>query len=257
MSLIYSNADISNVYQDFLPELKSYLYRLTCDREIANDLAQDTFLKVIEKQDQFKGRSSFKTWIFSIATNLALDGLRKRKRWPETAQDDSKALAQSDPAYRTAFLDVNKNSLKGAFDFKEHISSCFTCISKTLVIEQQVTLILKDIYDFKIGEISIILDSPAGTVKHWLFSARQTMTEIFDRRCALVNKQGVCYQCSELNGLFNPKQKKLENVFPTVDKKQLYALRAKLVKAIDPLSSSGSELEDTLMQVLRHAINDK
>lgn len=86
--------------------------------------------------------------------------------------------------------------------------------------------------------------------------ARQTMTEIFDRRCALINKEGVCHQCSELNGLFNPKQKKPENVFPTKEKEALYALRAKLVKEMDPLSSNGSELEDCLMQVLRKAIND-
>lgn len=257
MSSIYSDTDISKAYTDFLPELKSYLYRLTCGREIANDLTHDTFLKVIEKQHQFKGQSSLKTWIFSIATNLAFDWLRKRKRWPETAQDDAKALAQSDPTYRTDFLDISENSPAGVFDFKEHINFCFTCIAKTLVIEQQVTLILKDIYDFKVNEISIILDSPEGTVKHWLFSARKIMTEIFDRRCALVNKKGVCYQCSELNGLFNPKQKKLQNVFQKADKKKLYILRARLVKAINPLSSNGSALEDTLMQVLRKAINEK
>jgi RNA polymerase sigma-70 factor (ECF subfamily) len=256
MSRIYSDTDISKVYQDLLPELRSFLYRLTCDKDIANDLGQDAFLKVIEKQNQFKGQSSIKTWIFSIATNLALDWLRKRKRWSETAQDDSKELAQSDPIYRTTFLNISKNSPSGVFDFKEHISFCFTCISKTLVMEQQVTLILKDVYDFKVSEISMILSSPAGTVKHWLFSARQTMTDIFDRRCALVNKNGVCYQCSELNGLFNPKQKKLEDVFPMRGKKDLYDLRTKLVKAIDPLSSKGSELEDTLMQVLRKAIKD-
>lgn len=83
------------------------------------------------------------------------------------------------------------------------------------------------------------------------------MTEIFDRRCALANKQGVCYQCSELNGIFNPKQNRPKNVFPVTDKKNLYELRAKLVKAINPLCSNGSKLEDTIMQVLRKAINDK
>ncbi|MEX1013986.1 MAG: RNA polymerase sigma factor, partial [Candidatus Paceibacterota bacterium] len=152
---------------------------------------------------------------------------------------------------------ISQNSSNGTFDFKEHINFCFTCVSKTLVIEQQVTLILKDIYEFKISEISKILSSPKGTIKHWLFSARKTMTEIFDRRCALVNKEGVCYQCSELNGLFNPKQRKLENVFPIGDKGKLYELRAKLVKAINPLCSNGSELENSIMQVLRKAIIDK
>ena len=257
MSSIQSDIDISKTYKDHLSELKSYLYRLTCDKETSNDIAQDTFIKVIEKQNQFREQSSIKTWIFSIATNLAIDWLRKRKRWSETAQDDAKTLAQSNPIYRNAFLNILQNSPNGAFDFKEHIDFCFTCISKTLVIEQQVTLILKDIYDFKVSEISIILSSPAGTVKHWLFLARQTMTEIFDRRCALVNKEGVCYQCSELNGLFNPNLKKLKNVFPKTDKEELYELRAQLVKAIDPLCSKGSELESYIMQVVRKAINDK
>jgi RNA polymerase sigma-70 factor (ECF subfamily) len=250
--------DISTIYTDLKPTLKSYIYRLTCDKEITNDLIQETFIKVVEKQDQFKGQSGVKTWIFSIATNLSIDWLRQRKRWPETAQDHSKDLAQSTPEYRTQFLGISENSPAGAFDFKEHINFCFTCISKTLVIEQQVTLILKDIYDFKVIEISKILKAPTGTIKHWLFIARQTMTEIFDKRCALINKAGVCYQCSELNGLFNPKQKQLKNVFATQEKKKnLYELRAKLVKAIDPMTSQGSDLEDALMQVLRKAIHEQ
>ncbi|HCS20331.1 MAG TPA: RNA polymerase subunit sigma-24 [Bacteroidetes bacterium] len=256
MNPIRQPIDIPKAYEEHLAELKSYLYRLTCDKEITNDLAQDTFIKVIEKQNQFEGQSGVKTWIFSIATNLAVDWLRKRKRWTETAQDESKALAQSDPIYRTMFLAINQNSSGGAFDFKEHIGLCFTCISKTLQIEHQVTLILKDIYDFKVSEISIILSSPVGTIKHWLFSARQTMTEVFERRCALVNKEGVCYQCSELNGLFNPRQKKMKNVFPKAGQEKLYELRTELVKGIDPLNSKGSELEDSIMQVLRKAISD-
>ncbi|KAB2878621.1 RNA polymerase sigma factor [bacterium] len=256
MTSIDADIDISKTYTELLPELGSYLYRLTCDKEVSNDIVQDTFVKVMEKQDQFNGRSSLKTWIFSIGTNLAMDWLRKKKRWSETAQDEAKSLAQSDPHYRAALMDKSQNSPSGAFDFKEHINFCFTCISKTLPLDQQVALILKDIYDFKINEISAILGSPEGTVKHWLFLARQTMSDIFDRRCALVNKQGVCYQCSELNGLFNPKQKQLKNVFQAVDKKDLYTLRTRLVKTIDPLSANGSDLEDTIMQILRKAIDD-
>jgi RNA polymerase sigma-70 factor (ECF subfamily) len=245
------------VYRDLLPELKSYLYRITCDQEVSNDLAQDSFLKAIEKEEQFKGRSGLKTWIFSIATNLAMDWLRKRKRWSENAQDEAKKLAQSDPNYGPTFLNINKNSAFGAFEFKEHINFCFTCIAKTLPIEQQVVLILKDIYDFKISEISLILDSREGTIKHWLFSARKAMCDIFDRRCALINKKGACYQCSELNGFFNPKQIHKDILFPrSEDQQKLYNLRTKLIKAINPISSIGSELEDSIMQVLRKAIGD-
>jgi RNA polymerase sigma-70 factor (ECF subfamily) len=248
---------IQSLYNELLPELKSYIYRITCDKETTNDIAQDTFLKVIEKQSQFEGQSSMKTWIFSIATNLAIDWLRRRKRWTEKAQDKAKSLAQSDPIYRQTFVKVNQNSPLGAFEVKEHINFCFVCIAKTLTIEQQVTLILKDIYDFKVSEISLMINSPTGTIKNWLFTARKTMTEIFDRRCALVNKAGVCYQCSELNGLFNPQKKMPLNLFPkSKNKEKLYTLRAKLIKNINPLTSKGSELENEIMLVLRKAIND-
>lgn len=260
MAALTSDIEISQAYNELLPELRSFLYRLTCNREISNDLAQDTFIKVIEKQNQFNGQSTIKTWIFSIGTNLAIDWLRKRKRWNETAQDDAKTLSESEPNYRKIFLDIHQNSPSGAFDFREHINFCFTCIAKTLTIEQQVTLILKDIYDFKVIEISSIINTPEGTIKHWLFTARKTMTEIFDRRCVLINKNGVCHQCSELNGLFNPKQKIQENILiqsNNTNKEGLYLIRAELVKAINPLSSNGSDLEDGIMQVLRMAISDK
>lgn len=251
--------DLRENYKKVIPELQSYLYRLTCDREVSKDLSHDTFVKAQEKQQQFKGESSFKTWIFSIATNLAIDWLRKRKRWNEYAQDQAKALAQSDPKYREHFLNISRNSPAGIFDIKEHISFCFTCIAKTLTIKQQVTLILKDIYGFKISDIVQILETPKGTIKHWLFTARKTMNEIFDRRCALVNKKGVCHQCSELNGLFNPKQKKQENLLKKkseINNKNLYQLRTDLIKGIDPFTSPGADLEDAIMQVLREAISD-
>jgi RNA polymerase sigma-70 factor (ECF subfamily) len=95
------DSDITQVYNDHLPQLKSYLYRMTCDKEVVNDLSQDTFLKAIEKRSQFNESSSVKTWIFSIATNLAIDWLRKRNRWSEKAQDDAKSISQSAPTYRT------------------------------------------------------------------------------------------------------------------------------------------------------------
>jgi RNA polymerase sigma-70 factor (ECF subfamily) len=90
------------------------------------------------------------------------------------------------------------------------------------------------------------------------------MTGIFDNRCALVNKNGVCDQCSQLNGIFNPKQDqqeqrmKLELVKESnkFNRAELFALRTKLVKAIDPLHSSGTDLQDIIMRCTRTAIGE-
>jgi RNA polymerase sigma-70 factor, ECF subfamily len=148
---------------------------------------------------------------------------------------------------------------------REHIDFCFTCISKTLPIENQVALILKDMYDFQIKDICLILERSEGVVKHLLNDARNTMTDIYDHRCALINKQGICDQCSHINGIFNPKQNqqeermKLELVKASkkFDREELFNLRTILVKAIDPLQSSGTDLQDIIMKCVKTAIGEK
>jgi RNA polymerase sigma-70 factor, ECF subfamily len=261
------NGDINafqQLFAEFQQSLKTYLYRLTADRVYAEDLTHDAFVKAFDKISSFKGNASIKTWVFSIATNLAYDHLRRNRRWLPDAQDQSKALAKSNATIGRAFHMVNEASGEGAYDMKEHIDFCFTCISKTLPIEQQVTLILKDVYDFPIQDICIIIERTEGVVKHFLHDARKTMTAIFDNRCALINKDGICNQCSELNGVFNPKQDQqaelmkldLVKASKKFDRDELYTLRTTLVQAIDPLRGKGSNLEQLIMKCTRQAIGE-
>jgi RNA polymerase sigma-70 factor (ECF subfamily) len=109
-----------------------------------------------------------------------------------------------------------------------------------------------------------LLDRTEGVVKYLLQDARCTMTDIFDQRCALVNKNGVCHQCSELNGWFNPKQNQQEALMKIewvrdadkYNREQLFTLRAALVSGIDPLRSAGSELQEVLLHCNRVAMGE-
>ena len=253
------------LFAEFQNQLKSYLYRLLTDRNDVDDLAHDTFIKAFDKLSTFKQDSSPKTWVFAIATHLAYDHLKKLKRWPADAQDQGAYLAINTVEIAQTFRNVHQTSNTGAYEIKEHIDFCFTCISKTLPIENQVALILKDIYDFPIKEICLILDQTEGVVKHLLNDARSTMTGIYEHRCALINKNGVCDQCSQLNGIFNPKQDQQEQRMKLemtkgsekYNREELYALRAQLVKAIDPLHSTGTDLQDIILRCTRTAIGEK
>ena len=252
------------LFAEFQNQLKSYLYRLLTDRDDVDDLTHDTFIKAFDKIATFNQNSSLKTWVFRIATNLAYDHLRKLKRWPTDAQDQGANLAIGTVEIGQAFRIVHQTSNAGAYEMKEHIDFCFTCISKTLPIENQVALILKDVYDFPVKEIGLILDKTEGIVKHLLIYARDTMTGIFDNRCALVNKNGACDQCSQLNGIFNPKQDqqearmKLELAKGSTkfDREELFKMRTTLVKAIDPLHSSGTDLHDLIFRCTKTAIGE-
>jgi len=253
------------LFAEFQNQLRSYLYRLLTDRNDVDDLTHDTFIRAFSKISTFNQESSLKTWVFSIATNLAYDHLRRQKRWQPDAQDRAADLAIGSEEIRRVFWMVHDTSPAGAYEMKEHIDYCFTCISKTLPIENQVALILKDIYDFQVREICLILGKTEGVIKHLLNDARNIMTDIFEHRCALINKNGVCHQCSHINEIFNPKQDqqealmKLELVKASkkYNREALFALRTLLVKAIDPLHASGTDFHESIMNCLRTAIGEK
>ncbi|WP_232825719.1 RNA polymerase sigma factor [Algoriphagus litoralis] len=252
------------LFSGFQNQLKSYLYRLLASRTDAEDITHDTFIVAFEKLSTFKGQSSLKTWVFQIATNFAYNHLKRSKRWTADVSEQAKKLVLENDTLRSVITRTYETSSAAQYDMKEHIDTCFTCISKNLPIENQIALILKDVYDFSVTEITQILDKTEGVVKYLLQDGRKTMTEIFDNRCALINKNGVCHQCSELNGWFNPKQNqqealmKLELVKKSkkYNREDLYQLRANLVKAIDPLRSKGSELQEVLLTCNRIAMSE-
>lgn len=252
------------LFAEFQSQLKSYLYRLLTDRNDVDDLTHDTFIKAFSKIATFHQESSLKTWVFKIATNLAFDHLKKQKRWGADAQDRAADLAIGSEEFRRVFWMVHETSPAGAYEMKEHIDYCFTCISKTLPIENQIALILKDIYDYQTREIGLILSKTEGVVKHLLNDARKTMTDIFEHRCALINKNGVCHQCSHINEIFNPKQNQQEELMKLelvkaskkYNREELFALRTLLVKAIDPLHASGTDFHEAIMRCLRTAIGE-
>ncbi len=244
------------LFSTFQNQLKSYLYRLTANRNDAEDLTHDTFIKAYDKLATYKGASSLKTWVFTIATNLTYNYLERQKRWTADVSEKAKRLVLENEDLRNEIIQVHETSMYALYDMKEHIDTCFTCIAKNLSIENQVAVMLKDIYDFSVEDIGKILDKTEGVVKYLLQDGRKTMVEIFDDRCSLVSKKGVCHQCSELNGWFNPKQHQQQvlNEINMVkgstkyNREELYNMRTNLVKAIDPLRSEGNELQEILLK---------
>ncbi len=243
--------DLSNQFTSFQGELKSFLLRMTASVQDAEDIVQETYLKAHAKIDSFRGESSLKTWVFTIASNLARDLLRAKKRWPENVTDICKEAVLSDREFFQEALHIRQTSPQGNFEIKEHVAFCFTCISKSLPLEQQIALLLKEVYGFKVQEIAIIMDQTEAMVKYYLHVSRGRMIDIFDQRCALINKQGVCHQCTELNGIFNPKQNAQEEIVKlemardaeNKDKETLFDLRMKILQELDPFESGAAELQ--------------
>jgi RNA polymerase sigma-70 factor (ECF subfamily) len=238
-------------FESNLGQLKSYLVRITASVKDAEDLAQDTYLRGVEKLSTFRGESSLKTWLFTIATNLAKDNLKAQKRWTENVTDITKAAALLNKQFFQEAMHIRTTSPQGVFEAREHIAFCFTCISKSLPLEQQLCVFLKEVYEFKVMEISSILQTTDAMIKYYLHTGRSKMINIFEGRCALINKEGVCHQCSELNGIFNPKQDAQEELMKedlvkaaaSGDKEHLFDLRMQILKETDPFESKAAILQ--------------
>ncbi len=243
--------EFTSQFVTFQGELKSFLLRMTTSIQDAEDIVQETYLKAHTKIDTFRGESSLKTWVFSIASNLARDLLKSKKRWPKTVTDICREESLGNREFFEEAMQIRETSPQGNFEIKEHIAFCFTCISKSLPLEGHLVLLLKEVYGFKVSEIAQIAQLSEAMVKYHLHVSRTKMIDIFDHRCSLINKQGVCHQCTELNGIYNPKQKAQEELVKiemareaeNKSREELFQLRMKILQELDPFESGAAQLQ--------------
>jgi RNA polymerase sigma-70 factor (ECF subfamily) len=148
-------------YQD---RLYPTVFRLTGCAEDALDLLQEAFLRAFQKLDHFNGESSFYTWIYRIAVNLALSDLRKR-RPPVTGGlsiDPPDRRAEDDPAA----------SLERA-EREERIQQALSALAP----DHRTIVVMKEFDDLRYEEIGAMLGIPVGTVRSRLHRARCELRE--------------------------------------------------------------------------------
>jgi RNA polymerase sigma-70 factor (ECF subfamily) len=108
-----SEAAFAAIFERFQSPIVNYVYRLVGDWETANDLAQDTFLKAYTALPRTGEDLQISPWLYRIATNTALDSLRRRKRitWVPFKLDMEPPALHSDPAPRQAESDAIQRAL--------------------------------------------------------------------------------------------------------------------------------------------------
>lgn len=76
------------IIKDYKDGLQIYLCSITGNVYVAEDLTEDTFVKIITKKPKFSGKSTFKTWLYTIGRNISLDYLRKNQRKNEVSVEE-------------------------------------------------------------------------------------------------------------------------------------------------------------------------
>ena len=167
-------------------ELHLHCYRILGSIQDAEDALQETLLAAWRGLAGFEQRASVRTWLYSVATNRALNMLRAAKRRPEVGMPPNVALPEptrpTEPLWLEPYPDVLLGDDLGSppgpearYEAKEAISLAFVTALQLLPARQRAVLILRDVLGFRAAEVARMLDSTVESVTSALKRARATL----------------------------------------------------------------------------------
>lgn len=163
-----TNGDIE-AYGKIVNRYRARLYNFICrfvgDRETAEDIVQEAFLRAFRKRKEYRAIANFSTWLFTIAGNLAKSELRRRKRWRlfslHKDEENETGLELPDESYRP---DTVTEASIADVQIQQAILS--------LPENYRQVILLRDVEGLSYQEISEISNCPVGTVKSRVNRAR-------------------------------------------------------------------------------------
>ena len=153
----------------------NYVSRMLSDPYEAEDVTQEAFLRAYRSLPRFRGASSFHTWLYRIASNLAIDVVRKRKRTEPTFSIDE-PLESEEGSYERELPDEGGGPEESATTRETRLAVRRAIME--LPQKLRDVMVLYELQGETYEDISEILDVPLGTVKSRLFNARNRLKEM-------------------------------------------------------------------------------
>ena len=151
---------LSILVKRYRTPLYNFVYRFVGDRETAEDVVQETFLRCLRHSHQYPAIEQVSTWLYTIAGNLAKTELRRRKRWHWIP------IGPSEDEERTSFYEpVDKERPPGEQTDSRQVKETVVEAIHRLPEEFREAVLLRDLNGFSYEEIAKIINCPVGTVK--------------------------------------------------------------------------------------------
>ena len=151
-------------------EIQAHAYRILGSHEDSEDLVQETFLRVWDKRESFRGRSSFRSWLYAIATNASLtarERQQRRRRHSHSADADGllDTIAAPDASPEAAVVS------------NETVELALLIAARRLPPRQRAVLILRDVLGWPAKDAAELLETSVASVNSALLRARATLRE--------------------------------------------------------------------------------
>ncbi|MDB4508235.1 sigma-70 family RNA polymerase sigma factor [Akkermansiaceae bacterium] len=155
----------------YSPKLYGMVYHMTSNKDDTHDLLQDIFAKAYRSVKRFRGKSTFYTWIYSIATNMTLNFLKKRNRRATWSLDDVDSGIQNDDAMVDISHGANPRHQSGVNELQKKLNEAMQGLSE----DHRAVVTMFDIQGIPHAEISKVLGVSEGTLRSRLFYAHKQM----------------------------------------------------------------------------------
>lgn len=174
------NSVFDELYTKYHHDVFQFLFYMVKSREQAEDLVQEVYIRVLKAYGRFEGKSSEKTWIFSIARNVAIDHFRKQKGWKQKlieSFDFSDRQIKDEEQLIPEELAIQNEQIKLMYD----------CLDRCTV-DQRMVIIMRYIQELSIAETAEALAWTESKVKTTQHRALKTLKKLMETK---LEKEGM------------------------------------------------------------------
>ena len=155
----------------YTPRLYGLVYNMTSNREDTHDVLQDVFAKAYRSLKRFQGKSSFYTWIYSIAVNMSLNFLKKRGRRRKLSLDDIDLAIENDEEFIEMTSKTDPVKEANLHELQQRLNTAMQELSD----DHRAVVTMYDIQGLPHAEISRIMGVSEGTIRSRLFYAHRQL----------------------------------------------------------------------------------
>ena len=188
--LPHTTRSYEELVQRHMQRVYSIAYRVVNNKEEAEDIAQEVFVKVYHNIKKFEQQAAFSSWLYRIATNSALDALEKNRRHTKyiiplnrhsTTSNSTNAteVNEADPLQHQPSPEAGPE----ASLLQNELRECIMNVLKKLGREQARLLVMRDFEDLSYDEIAKDLEAGLSAVKMRIHRARLAFQENFNKFC--------------------------------------------------------------------------
>jgi RNA polymerase sigma-70 factor, ECF subfamily len=178
-----SDGDVQEALAQLSEPVFLYLRRYCGDEQLAEDLAQETLLRVARALPDFDGRSTLKTWAIAIATRVAADHYRCIvKKVPEVNLEEYEALPADETSLEQQLV-------------VDEMNTCIRQVIDTLPEEYRAALVLRDMQGLAVKEVAEVLDCSLANAKIRIHRARKRLQDALNNQCSFYNDQENVFRC--------------------------------------------------------------